>query len=114
MSDDQKKSVLVVEDQVEISEKMISTLTRKGYHVLHAVDAESAIKLVEQDHLSMILTDLELPTLNSLMDQVGPHGTFRKMLVVVIDNNHPQDPHPHLKILNSFEELDELISKSGS
>ena len=109
MSND-KKTILVVEDEDEIGSHMENGLTRRGYRVIRARDADDAGKLLSQNHLSLILTDLELPTLNLLMDRVRADETHKDMPVVVIDLNHPQNVRPDLTIIKNFDELDELIS----
>ena len=109
MSND-KKTILVVEDQDEISSHMETGLTRRGYRVLRARDADAAAELLSQNHLSLILTDLELPTLNLLMDCVRADEAHKEMPVVVIDLNHPQNVRPDLTVLKNFDELDNLIS----
>lgn len=110
MSNNSHKTVLVVEDEGEISDSMDAMLTRKGYHVLNAVDAEGALKIAEHSRPSLILTDLDLPTLEQLMEKLHAHETLKHMPVAVIDINHPQDVLPGLTILKSFEDLDALLS----
>jgi DNA-binding response OmpR family regulator len=108
-----QKTILLVEDEDEISSHMNATLTGRGYRVVRARDADEAMKFAAQDHLSLILTDLDLPTLASLMGQLGAHETLKDTLVAIIDINHPENLHPDLKVLNNFEQLDELLSPHG-
>ena len=110
MSNNSHKTVLVVEDEGEISESMDAMLTRKGYHVLNAVDAEAAMKIAEHSRPSMILTDLDLPTLGQLMEKLAAHEMLKLMPVAVIDINHPENVNPGLTVLKSFEDLDDLLS----
>lgn len=110
MSNNSHKTVLVVEDQDEISENMNAMLTRKGYRVLNAIDAEGAMKIAEQGSPALILTDLDLPSLGQMMDQLRAHDTLKHLLVAVIDIDHPQDLSDGVTILKSFEELDSLIA----
>ncbi len=110
MSEDHKQTVLVVEDQDEITANMKAMLVRKGYRVLHAKDADGALKAAEHTPPAVILTDLDLPSLGQLMDQLRVHETLRNLLVAVIDINHPENVRSDLTILNSFDELDQLIA----
>ena len=91
---------------------MDRALTERGHQVIRARNAKDAIKLAEQDHLSLILTDLELPTLNSLMDQLRAHDKLKHMVVAIIDINHPQNVRPDLTIVKNFDELDALLAST--
>ena len=104
------KIVLVVEDQEEISDSMNAMLIRKGYRVVHANNADGAIELAEQDRPAMILTDLDLPTLDPLMARLQAHATLKNLLVAVIDLDPPRNLRADLTVLNNFDELDELLS----
>ena len=110
MNDNSRKTILVVEDQREISESMNTVLTRKGYEVLDATDAEEAMKIAQQHRPALILTDLDLPTLTQLMDKLRAHDGLKDMPVAVIDLNHPKDARSDINILNNFDELDALLS----
>lgn len=107
-----QKTILLVEDEDEISSHMDATLTDRGYRVVRARDADDALKLAEQDHLSLILTDLDLPNLNHMMDRLRAHETLTHMPVAIIDLNHPQNVRPDLTILKNFDELDALLASA--
>lgn len=107
-----QKTILLVEDEDEIGSHMDRALTGRGYQVIRARNANDAIKLAEQDHLSLILTDLELPTFNSLMDQLRAHDKLKHMVVAIIDINHPQNVRPDLTIVKNFDELDALLGSA--
>jgi DNA-binding NtrC family response regulator len=109
MNENHRKTVLVVEDQEEISNNMGAMLIRKGYGVVNAIDADGAMKLAEQDRPAMILTDLDLPTLDPLIARLQAHATLKNLLVAVIDLDHPRNLRPDLTILNNFDELDQFL-----
>ena len=110
MNDNSHKTVLVVEDQREISDSMNAMLIHKGYRVVNAKDAEGAMKIAEQNRPTLILTDLDLPTLTQLMDRLRAHDGLKHLPVAVIDLDHPEDGRPDINILNSFDELDDLLA----
>jgi CheY-like chemotaxis protein len=104
------KTVLVVEDDDEISCQMGAMLRGKGHRILNAVDAEEAIRIAEQDCPSMILTDLDLPTFDALVRLVRTHKVLKNMVVAIIDINDPDvNEEDGLKILANFDQLDELL-----
>ena len=104
-----QKTILVVEDEDEISSSMHSMLTKKGYRVLRAIDADEALTMAEQDRPTMILTDLDLPTLDSMITRIRAHDSLKNMLVAVIDISQPASVDG-IRILNNFDELDQLLS----
>jgi CheY-like chemotaxis protein len=104
------RPILIVEDVDEISSQMGEMLLRKGQRVTYAQDAESAIMMAEQDRPRMILTDLDLPTFDLLIELVRKHGDLNRMVVAIIDINHQEVTSPgQVKILKSFAQLDELL-----
>jgi CheY-like chemotaxis protein len=109
-----QKTILLVEDEDEIGSHINARLTDRGHRVVRARDADDALKLAEQDHLSLILTDLDLPNLDQMMERLRAHETLQHMPVVVIDINHPQNVRPDLTILNNFDELDQLLESVPS
>lgn len=105
----ERKTILVVEDEDEIGSNMNAMLTRKGYRVLRATDADGALTMAEEDRPDMILTDLDLPTLDSMIERIRAHATLKSMIIAVLDINHPE-LKDGLKILNNFDELDQLLN----
>ena len=106
-----QKTILVVEDEDEIGSSMNAMLIRKGYKVLRVTDADGAMLAAEQDRPTMILTDLDLPTLDSMIERIRAHETLKDLLIGVIDINHPE-VKDGLKILNNFDELDQLLAST--
>jgi PAS domain S-box-containing protein len=62
------ESLMVVEDNVELREAIADSLTRLGYHVITAPDAETAVTLATEIRrpLDLVLTDLVLPGANGV------------------------------------------------
>jgi DNA-binding response OmpR family regulator len=105
----ERKTILVVEDEDEIGSNMNAMLARKGYRVLRATDANGALAMAEEDRPNMILTDLDLPTLDSMIERIRAHVTLKNMIIAVIDINHPE-LKDGLRILNNFDEMDQLLN----
>ena len=107
------KTILVVEDVDEISSQMGAVLRKKGHLILNAANAEEAIRVAEKDRPNMILTDLDLPTFDTLVRRVRDHKDLNNMLVAIIDIDHPEvNQEDGLKILSNFDQLDELLDSS--
>ncbi len=58
--------VLVVEDDLALSDVVAFTLRRAGYEVVLAYDGVAAVESFEQTHPDLILLDLNLPRLDGL------------------------------------------------
>ena len=106
------RTILVVEDIDEISSQMNELLTKRGHRVLQASNADDAIRLAEQNHPAMILTDLDLPTLDLLMNLIAEHKDLGELAVAIIDINHPEVSNNRLRILPDFNALDDLIGST--
>ena len=108
------RTILVVEDIDEISVQMNQLLTKRGHRVLLASNAVDAIQIAEQSRPAMILTDLDLPTLDTLMTLIAEHKDLGELVVAIIDINHPKVPNDRLKILPDYDALDNLIGSTQS
>ena len=64
--DSNKKTVLVVDDEIAIVELLKHHLTLEGYNVLEANDGISAIEIATQKRPDLILLDIMLPKLDGL------------------------------------------------
>jgi CheY-like chemotaxis protein len=106
------KTILVVEDVDEISSQMGEMLRKRGHQILNAANAEDAIQIAEHDRPNMILTDLDLPTFDALVELVRAHKDLGNlpMAVIDIDINGPElEPSYDVKILSDFDQLDSFI-----
>jgi len=111
MNDESKRTILVVEDVDEISSQMQAMLYGKGHRVLQAANAEEAIQIAEKDRPTMILTDLDLPTLGLLVQLIKGHQDLKDMPVAIIDIDDPDvSTKNDLRVLGDFNQLDQLLS----
>ena len=58
--------ILVVEDNPTNMKLICDLLTRAGYTVLEAIDADSGIRMARQDAPDLILMDIQLPGMDGL------------------------------------------------
>lgn len=59
-------AILVAEDQDTARESLCELLRDEGYQVYEALDGDTAIKLIEEVDLDLILTDLRMPGMNGI------------------------------------------------
>src|SRR5690348_18297519 len=55
-------SILLVEDKDELREMLTHALKRMGYAVTPTAQLAGALKALEREHFSAVLTDLKLPS----------------------------------------------------
>jgi len=112
LTEKQLHTILVVEDVDEISSNMRAALNKRGHRVVRALNANQAIQIAEENRPAMILTDLDLPTFDSLMDQLRQHRDLKNMVVAIIDINSPKIDGHEVNVLCDFQALDDLIESS--
>ena len=66
MSDTDKKTILVVDDDREIVRAISITLEREGYNVLKAYDGLEALDCVTSRDIHLIIIDVMMPRLDGL------------------------------------------------
>jgi len=55
------EKILVVDDERGMLSLLEKVLTKEGYGVKTAVDAESAMNLIKSEHFNIIVTDIDMP-----------------------------------------------------
>lgn len=61
-----QKTVLLVEDDKDISELVKNHLEQENFNVLTAYDGEDALNLLEKNEVDLILLDLMLPKISGI------------------------------------------------
>ena len=107
-----KHTILVVEDVTEISSSMSAALDKRGHRVMQASNAEQAIQIAEVNRPALILTDLELPSFNKLLNLLRGHAHLNDTVVAIIDLNHPK-VDASIRVLPDFQALDDLLHASA-
>ena len=109
MHETSPSTILVVEDVEEIRSHMNAMLVQKGHRVLNASNAEDAIRIAKEDRPLVILTDLDLPTLALLLQDVGNHDHLDRIPIVIVDIDQVEIKDRSIKVLSDFDQLDEMI-----
>lgn len=61
-----KKTILIVDDEVTIVDMLVYNLQREGYEILTANDGEEAVKLALEKKPNLVLLDIMLPKMDGL------------------------------------------------
>ena len=59
-------AILIVEDEAKMRRLLELNLGEDGFTTLSAEDAETGLKLLQQNHIDLVVTDLKLPGMNGL------------------------------------------------
>jgi DNA-binding response OmpR family regulator len=94
-SERQPDTILVVEDEAEISEVIATALEDDGYRVLTARDGRDALELVQQEPPDMIVLDLMLPHVGGrkVIQRCRTQQTTTDIPIIVVSavRDAPQD-----------------------
>lgn len=64
--DDEKKTILIVDDEQKIVDLLVHNLGREGYNTLQANDGQTAIDIAIEKHPDLILLDIMIPRVDGL------------------------------------------------
>lgn len=114
-----RERILLVEDEVELRSALHRILSRCGYHVTDAEDADVALRIVEgsDEEFDLVLTDVVMPHKNGLefAEQLREAHPEAKILLVSGHLNHPslkgQSLSPSTAFLRKPFVPSELIAK---
>jgi two-component system, response regulator FlrC len=78
------EKILLVEDHVASRTNIARFLQLLSYQVVEAADGEEALKLLGNDTIDLVVSDLALPTIHglNLTDQI--HAKWPKVPVIII------------------------------
>ncbi len=61
-----EKTVLVVDDDLDVLQALVRTLRQQGYTTIVASDGAEALELVLSTHIDVLLTDIDMPCLDGV------------------------------------------------
>jgi DNA-binding response OmpR family regulator len=59
-----QQAILVVDDEPDILELLVHLLSKEGYRVLKASDGRSALEIMSESAIDLVLTDLMMPAMD--------------------------------------------------
>ena len=66
MTEEQKKTILVVEDEASMSMALVDLFTGKGYAVLSAQNGSEGLAVALEKHPDLIFTDIRMPVMDGI------------------------------------------------
>ena len=81
------KTILMVEDNLNLGMLYHEELSEAGYHMLRAANGSDALKQMAEHHLDLVVLDLDLPNME-LMEQMLAR---QSELPVIVNSGGEQD-----------------------
>jgi DNA-binding response OmpR family regulator len=87
-----RKTVLLIEDDLDTRDALFLILSDQGYAVRAAEDRDSALEILREEKAAVILTDLHMPgmTLSDFADHVRRNDPETRIIVISADPNVSQ------------------------
>ena len=93
---DERRSVLVVDDDVATREMFRMALRLAGFEVETASDGVAALKQIEQRVPDVVVLDLDMPGLNGLAvhEELDSRERTRHVPIIIVTGTDWQSPYP--------------------
>jgi len=93
--------VLVVEDDAQLARLYCTALVLRGIACSRVKDGASALRSIEQSRPSLILLDLNLPTVSgwAVLGELAANPTTRGIPVIVVTGVEPRPNLPHAVVV---------------
>ncbi len=100
------QTVLVVDDDKDIVTALKIYLLPEGYHILEAYNGNEAIKMIEEEHVDLILMDIMMPEMDGVTATVKLRETSNIPIILLTAKSEDTD-----KILGLNIGADDYITK---
>jgi DNA-binding response OmpR family regulator len=87
-----KKKLLIVEDEQNLCLLYKEELTKEGYKVAVAMNADAALKLIKKQKFDLIITDIRMPVKNGI-ELITQIMALRKDIPIIINTAYQSYKH---------------------
>jgi DNA-binding response OmpR family regulator len=110
-----KKKLLIVEDEQNLCLLYKEELTKEGYKVAVAMNADAALKLIKKQKFDLIITDIRMPVKNGI-ELITQIMALRKDIPIIINTAYQSYKHDFMTwaadaYIVKSSSLEELKSK---
>ena len=111
------KTILIVDDEETIRSTLALVLEDEGFHCLLAKDAETALQIIEENTIDLLITDLCLPHVDGLQLLTLFKQRSADVVVIVITNYSDEETAERALSMGAAEyilkplDLNELIER---
>ncbi len=115
-----KKRILVVEDDLFLSDILCQKLLKHGFFIERAIDADETFKILEEKHIDLILLDLLLPDIEGqeVLKRLKETEKWKSIPVIIASNLDDPAERKRTKELGAVDYLvkaehtpDEIIKR---
>lgn len=102
--------ILVVEDLEWIRRGMVREVERRGYRALEAADDEEALFVADGMRPDLVLTEEELPTLDSLAKRFSEHPELGDVPIAIVNPDEEEGTlYGRIVVLTEYEQIARLL-----
>jgi len=108
------KTVLVVDDEPYFVEAIGKKCSDAGYRVLTAADGETALEVIRNEQIDLILLDILMPNMDGISVIYHLKNTLKREIPVVLLTNMKQSAYPYQVkdfLVKSQTSMEDLITK---
>lgn len=90
---DNKKTILVVEDDKFLRDLIAQKLLKEGFDVVEAIDGEQGVKKIEEEKPDLVLLDLILPGIDGfeVLSRTKENPILAEIPVIILSNLGQKD-----------------------
>jgi CheY-like chemotaxis protein len=82
--DDRKKTILVIEDDLDVLSMLVKHLKYLGYEVVVATDGMEGLKRIESGSFDLVITDIVIPFVSGVGVVTALKGKYPHVPVIAI------------------------------
>ena len=116
MTEEQIKTILVVEDDPPILKTLVDKLTEEGFRIMEAHDGEEGLMIAGRDHPDLILLDIVMPKMDgmTMLKKLRQENEWGKSVPVILLTNLSPDEETINKGITEDEPAYYLIKTNWS
>lgn len=86
---DQKRKIVLIEDEIIVSNLLVQKLERAGYAVSSSLDGEAGLNLILEEKPDLVLLDMVLPKMNGfqILEKLSEEKLLPDLPVIIISNS---------------------------
>ncbi len=90
--------ILILEDNEAVREMMAEVLTRTGYRVDQAADGKHALRLISENPVDLVITDIVMPDQDGLETITQLRKTHPTLPVIAMSGDAPRNTTLYLSL----------------
>lgn len=111
--DTHKKTVLLIDDDIEFTSQLFTKFESAGFNVHVAVTGKEALEYVEKNQVDFIILDFIMPGMDGLeFYHTLTHDMRKSIPTIILTNFSGNEEKENLEVyVKSETDLDELVNK---